>query len=237
MSERKGFFSFFRGKSKAASVFSEEEEKQRSYAIAKEQEEKQQLEKERRKPKEVTQRAPRDSTPRPPREYVQPEPKIPSSLPPSELSLFGKEKLEELLRLTLFGGQVLVMDHSPEKLSLDIVDSDDTGRIIGKDGATLEAIQTLLRGFIYKKFGTSVRVTIDIGDYRKKKEEILQAQAVRAAKTVLQKGRRVELKNMNSEERRLIHTLFQNDESIRSFSVGDGNQRRVVLEQRENAPA
>ena len=229
MSERKSFFSFFRGKSKAASVFSEEEEKQRSYAIAKEQEEKQEIERELRKPKEREVREPR--------EVVVLQPKVPSLLPPSELSLFGKDKLEELLRLTKFGGHVLVMDHSPEKLFLDIVDSDDTGRIIGKDGATLEAIQTLLRGFIYKKFGTSVRVTIDIGDYRKKKEEILQAQALRTAKNVLQKGLRVELKSMKSEERRLIHTLFQDDQTIRSFSIGDGNQRRVVLEQRDHASA
>lgn len=216
----KGFFSFFRGKSKAASVFSEEEEKQRSYAIAKEQEERQEIEREKRKPREVIV-----------------TPKVPSDLPPSEMSLFGKEKLEELLRLTQFGGQVLVMDHSPEKLALDIVDSDDTGRVIGKDGATLEAIQTLLRSFIYKKFGTSVRVTIDIGDYRKKKEEILQAQAFKAAKAVRQKGKRIELRAMNTEERRMVHTLFQQDEEIRSYSIGNGHQRRVVLEQRNHASA
>ncbi len=216
MSERKGFFSFFKGKSKSVTVFSEEEEKQRSYAIAKEQEERQQqiqLEKEAK--------------------IVKPQPPKPSDLPPTELSTFAQEKLEELLRLTQFGGQVILVDHSPERVSLNIVNSDDAGRIIGKDGCTLEAFQTLLRGFIYKKFSTPVRVTIDIGDYRKKKEDILKIQAEKAAKAVLRDGNKYELRHMSAEERRIVHTLFQNDDKIKSYSIGEGQDRHIVLELKE----
>ena len=219
MSEKKGFFSFFKGKSKGVTVFSEEEEKQRSYAIAKEQEERQeqvQLEKQARMAPKV---APIFDT------------------PPSEMALFGKDKLEELLDLTQFGGQVHLTHHEPDRLSYEIVHSDDAGRIIGKDGSTLEAFQTLLRGFIYKKFSTPVRVTLDIGDYRKKKEEILKAHATKAAKAVLQDGGSFDLKPMSAEERRMVHTMFQDDSRIKSYSVGEGQNRHIVLEEKDHANA
>ncbi|MGE4170592.1 MAG: protein jag [Candidatus Margulisiibacteriota bacterium] len=209
MSERRGFFSFFT-RSKA---ISEEEKQQRDYAL-------EQTQKEAEATvfgddfQDTTTEAPRNTTPTP-------------------LSDFCKQKLEEILRLSGFTGQVELVNRTETSLFFDIVNDLDTGRLIGKDGVTLEALQTLLKAFSYKALGESMQVVIDAGDYRKKREQTLRAQAIKAAKQVIENGRKAELRPMNATERRMVHMLFQNDTRIRSFSVGDGLIRHVVLEKRK----
>ena len=144
--------------------------------------------------------------------------------------------LEELLSLAGLGGTVSLSRQESNKLFFDITNSTDVGRIIGKDGMTLEALQTLVRAFLFKKYNLTPRVYLDIEGYRQKREDTLRSQALRAAKSVITKVRKMDLKPMNPEERRFIHSMFQNHKSIRSYSVGTGTYRHIVLERRNGVP-
>lgn len=107
--------------------------------------------------------------------------------------------------------------------------SDKLGVIIGRRGETLDALQYLASLVANEKGGGYYRLVIDIGNYREKRENTLEALAKRTAGQVLRTGRSRSLEPMNPYERRIIHTAIQGIEGVTSSSVGDGVGRRVVI--------
>ena len=152
----KGFFGFFRGNSKT--TFTEEEQQQRAYALEKEKEE-----------KKSGSKAAKQKVSAPKVTVVEQEEREPGPGVSEELASFCLSKLKELLTAANLEGDVTISRNSDNTLILDISDSDDLGRTIGKSGATLDAFQTLVRAFAYRKFETPFRLSIDAGDYKKKK--------------------------------------------------------------------
>lgn len=116
-----------------------------------------------------------------------------------------------------------------EDVYIEISGSDDCGNLIGRRGETLDALQYLTRLFLNRDDNNNKRVTLNIGDYRKRREEALKGLAKRQAIRVSKYGRSVALDPMNPYERRIIHTAIQEFEGITSYSVGDGDRRRVVI--------
>lgn len=110
------------------------------------------------------------------------------------------------------------------------VDCDDYGIIIGRRGETLDALQYLTGLSIKSETGKYVRVTLNVGDYRSKREATLRALAAKNANFVARTGRRYTFEPMNPYERRIIHTAVQEVEGVVSRSVGTGMDRKVVLE-------
>lgn len=103
------------------------------------------------------------------------------------------------------------------------------GVVIGRRGETLDALQYLASLVANENGGGYYRVVIDIGNYREKRESTLESLAKRTAGQVLRTGRNRSLEPMNPYERRIIHTAVQNIEGVYSMSVGDGQNRRVVI--------
>ena len=73
------------------------------------------------------------------------------------------------------------------------------------------------------------RVALNVGDYRKRREETLKALAKRQAQRAIKYRRSCVLEPMNPYERRIIHTAVQEIEGVSSHSVGEGENRRVVI--------
>ena len=120
-------------------------------------------------------------------------------------------------------------------LNLDISDvGDDLGRIIGRNGSCLQALQTLIKFFIIRKFEVSGKVVIDAGDYKNRHQSQMKRAALKAADEVLQEGAPVELEPMSSTDRRVIHVLFEDHHDIVTSSVGEGDDRRIVLKKRDD---
>lgn len=124
------------------------------------------------------------------------------------------------------------------KISAQIVDGtvemtvecDDYGIIIGRRGETLDSLQYLTSLAIKNVTNKYVRVSLNVGDYRAKREETLKALATKNANYVARSGRRYTFEPMNPYERRIIHTAVQEVEGVTSRSVGNGMDRRVVIE-------
>lgn len=110
------------------------------------------------------------------------------------------------------------------------VDCDDYGIIIGRRGETLDSIQYLTSLAVKKATDKYVRVAINVGDYRAKREETLKALAAKNAAYVLRTGRRYSFEPMNPYERRIIHTAVSDIEGVISRSVGSGMDRKVLIE-------
>lgn len=116
---------------------------------------------------------------------------------------------------------------------IDLDCGDDYGIVIGRRGETLDAIQYLTRLVINKGSDDYKRVSINIGDYREKREKTLISLAHKNAAKVAKYGRNVTLEPMNPFERRIIHTAVQDIEGVTSHSVGSDADRRVVITLKE----
>ena len=109
------------------------------------------------------------------------------------------------------------------------LDGEDLGFIIGRRGDTLDALQYLSSLVANRVDNAYYRVTLDIGNYREKREQALVRLAHRLGGQVARTGRRQSLEPMNPYERRIIHTAVQEMDGITSWSVGSEPNRHVVI--------
>jgi spoIIIJ-associated protein len=106
----------------------------------------------------------------------------------------------------------------------------DAGRLIGKGGRTLAALEFLTNAVVNKVEGEPpVRVNVDIGGYKRRRDERLRQVAQRAAARVRKTGMPVELEPMSAAERRVVHVELADDAAVTSESTGEGRDRRVVI--------
>lgn len=110
------------------------------------------------------------------------------------------------------------------------VNCNDYGIIIGRRGETLDSLQYLTGLAVKKASGKYIRVAINVGDYREKRIETLKNIARKHADYVARTGRRYTFEPMNPYERRIIHTTVQEIEGVESMSVGQGQDRKVILQ-------
>ncbi len=111
----------------------------------------------------------------------------------------------------------------------------DSGIIIGRRGETLDALQYLTSLVVNKSREDYKRVTVDIENYRQKREETLVRLASRLAERVVRYRKNVTLEPMNPYERRIIHSSLQNNKMVETYSVGDEPNRKVVITLRQQA--
>lgn len=123
---------------------------------------------------------------------------------------------------------VTVKVASRENASMIILDGDDLSILIGRRGETLDALQ-YLAGLVANNGGGHYKISIDICNYREKREETLTALANRIAAKALETGKCRTLEPMNPYERKIIHTAVQAIEGVQSGSFGEGMDRRVVI--------
>ncbi|MEG2038828.1 MAG: RNA-binding cell elongation regulator Jag/EloR [Oscillospiraceae bacterium] len=113
-------------------------------------------------------------------------------------------------------------------LTLDLK-SEDLGFIIGRRGETLDALQYLTGLAVNRGEGDYLRITLDSGNFRQKREQTLESLARRLAKNVQRSGRSITLEPMNPYERRTIHATIATIEGVCSSSTGDEPNRRVII--------
>ena len=116
------------------------------------------------------------------------------------------------------------------------LEGEDLGFIIGRRGDTLDALQYLTGLIANRVDNTYYRITLDIGNYREKREQSLTGLAKRLASQAARTGRRHSLEPMNPYERRIIHTAVQEIEGATSWSVGSEPNRHVVIGPSDDNP-
>ena len=120
------------------------------------------------------------------------------------------------------------MEEDEESILLK-VSGRDSGIIIGRRGETLDALQYLTSLVVNKRTDEYKRVTVDIENYRQKREETLVRLADRLADRVIRYRRSVTLEPMNPYERRSIHSTLQDNDYVETYSVGEDPNRKVVI--------
>ena len=109
------------------------------------------------------------------------------------------------------------------------ISSPDSNLLIGQRGANLAALQTLTHNIAYKRFGMVDRFTIDVDDYKKKREWYLRETAKKALEQMKKTGRSVALEPMAAYDRRVIHAFLSADFDYETESIGEEPNRRIVI--------
>lgn len=117
-----------------------------------------------------------------------------------------------------------------EGLLIFHLDTEKQGLLIGKHGKVLNALQYLAQVFVHRVAANKLSVVVNVGDYREKRQAILQRLAERTAEKVKQTGRPVFLEPMPAFERKQIHFTLSKDDQIQTHSEGDEPYRYLVVE-------
>lgn len=151
---------------------------------------------------------------------------------PSQFAGDGKaeeaaEILEELVNLMDLDVQIAIRSDS-DRIELDVT-GPDSGRVIGKKGATLDALQFLINKMVNRFPEGRRHVIIDSGDYRERHDDGLISMAKRQAQRAVNEGRIVTLQPMNARDRRVIHMSLAKFEGVSTMSQGEGSRRRIQI--------
>ena len=114
--------------------------------------------------------------------------------------------------------------------SVDVtVSGSRMGLLIGKRGDTLDAVQYLTSLYVNKEKNSYIKVNVDTEGYRAKREDTLVKLAKSLERRVLRDGKQVVLEPMSPNERRIIHSALQNSSKIKTYSIGEEPNRKVVV--------
>ena len=142
-----------------------------------------------------------------------------------------EESVRELLEKMGFSAEVSVEKSVEEeriKVSVNI-ETKESNFLIGQYGTNLEALQHLVRVVVRNKVEEKIDLSVDVNSYRKEKTESLINLARNLAEEALEKNQAVALRPMSAYERRLVHMELSKNEKIKTESVGEGEDRKVVI--------
>jgi len=112
-------------------------------------------------------------------------------------------------------------------VNIGTVDSD--GLLIGKRGETLHALEHLVNRIVHKDQSERGRITVDVSGYRTRRDDQLKSQAQGMARKVKETGREISTDPLYSPDRRVIHLALADESDIRTYTIGDGLYKSVVV--------
>lgn len=144
----------------------------------------------------------------------------------------AKQVLETLLRGMGIRSQVTIhretQDNDGPDFVLDIVGA-DLSILIGRRGETLRDLEYLARLIVASRTRSNERFMVDVEGYRTRRELGLRELAKRMADRVKQNRQPITLEAMPPNERRIVHITLQQDPSVKTQSIGEGDRRRVMI--------
>lgn len=124
-------------------------------------------------------------------------------------------------------------DTENEAVLVDIQTEDEAGLLIGNRGETIRSLQAIL-GMMYKqKTGEWQRIVVNVADWREKQENRLRDLAMQAADTARNTGEPQPLYNLNPSQRRTVHMILAEEDGVITQSYGEGEDRYLVVEIKE----
>ena len=109
------------------------------------------------------------------------------------------------------------------------IDGEDTGFLIGYRGEVLNSLQLIISNIACKSSKEKIRVSLNISGYREKREKDLEVLATKIAGTVIKRGKDITLEPMSAYERKIIHTKLQDNNKVKTYSIGEEPYRKVVV--------
>ena len=143
-----------------------------------------------------------------------------------------KEYLTKILKDMGFAVNIEIKNK--EEVPKYIIFSDNDALLIGKNGKNLKALSILVSQHLSNELGKNYKFTLDVNEYKEKREKSLERLARRIGKEVRATKVEAKLDSMNSYERRIIHNALTNFKGVYTESEGEEPNRYVVIKSKED---
>ena len=110
-----------------------------------------------------------------------------------------------------------------------MIDAENNAVLIGKNGKTLQAINTVVKSAVNSEFKRKFKILVDINNYKQERYSKLKSMAIRIAKNVSRTKVDASLDPMSNDERKVIHQALANFKHIKTESEGEGLNRHLVI--------
>lgn len=157
---------------------------------------------------------------------------ITSKQPGSDIAEKAKGILEKLLALMGVEGEVSPQTESLAAGATSVVlniKGDDLGILIGRRGQTLTSLQYLVRLMVSNQTKSREPIVVDVENYKQRRYQQLEEFARQMAEQVQAKGQPFTFEPMSAFERRIIHVALADNTSVTTESMGEGEERKVVI--------
>lgn len=143
----------------------------------------------------------------------------------------SKIQLEKFLNefLKLIGDANFKIEKNNDFVNV-YIDGKDSSKLIGFKGEVINSLQNILNVIASKNQNCRIKVFLDVSGYKKKREDELKCVARKFEKVVAKNGKKVILEPMNAYERKIIHTELQDSSLVKTYSIGEEPNRKVVIE-------
>lgn len=148
--------------------------------------------------------------------------------PSSEDIAVTVDVLQHILQYMNIRAAVQVRSQNPLTLNIQGI-NENLGLLIGRRGETLSALQLLVSLIVSHRTKHRMRIIVDAENYRERREENLRSLALRVAQQVRNYRRSIALEAMPPHERRIVHIALSDSQDISTESIGEGDERRVVI--------
>jgi|SRR5574344_549895 spoIIIJ-associated protein len=154
----------------------------------------------------------------------------------TEVTIYNKEDIYDFVKdylkevINNLGLEVNFEIKNKEGRKIIKMYSDNTQILIGHNGQTIQALETLAKEKVFLETGIFFKLTLDVSDYKEKKDKRLEHLAKMTAKDVVTTGTPAVMENMTSYQRRIIHNVLTDFKGVKTHSEGDEPNRHVIIE-------
>lgn len=141
-----------------------------------------------------------------------------------------KQTIEKILAQMGFTSSVSATKVAEQEVIFAITtQNDDSHLLIGQYGVNLQALQHLARLIVRKQLPEKIHFSLDVNDYRLQKNQSILEMAQQAAREAIEKNQAVTMRPMSTYERRLVHLELLKNSAVSTESVGEGEDRKLVV--------
>ncbi len=150
-------------------------------------------------------------------------------------------EIQEIARniLNLMGLETTLTTRQEGRTLSIVVEDDQSGILIGRQGQTIDALQYLLSRMVTRLTPEKMKVVVDSGGYRQRQKKYLTGMAQRMAEKAKRTGKPVVMSALNAHDRRIIHLALEKDKGLKTSSRGEGAMKRIIITavtKKETAP-
>ncbi len=149
-----------------------------------------------------------------------------------EIINYLKDSLNEILSLMGIEANYEVRRRE-NRIEIKIF-SDNNAILIGKNGRTMQSLQTILRFILKNHVSSDLSVMLDVENYKEKRNRNIEYLAKKVARDVAKTKVETKLDNMNSYERRIVHNILSDNKYVYTVSEGEEPNRHVIIKPRED---
>ena len=149
----------------------------------------------------------------------------------NDVQNYIKETINEILKLMGIKTNFEVRRRD-KSISIKLF-SNNNAILIGKNGRTIGALQTIIRQIVSNQINEKLSILWDVENYKEKKEKNIEYLAKKTAREVAKTKVEVTMDSMNSYERRIVHRVLADDKYVYTESIGEEPNRCVVIKLKE----